>query len=155
MSNNALYNFPLLTLLFLFSFKNIICQTEKDFSISKCNDNNDLLFNEYCFNNFSTFENYQINHLAKNNDGDLVVELTKYTQNNEISKKFYELTKDGQSFFSDESSSTKQFDINIDDKTYNENLHFSLDGSKNLIVSIYDNIENQYLFSINSYYFSK
>ena len=151
MSNKGLYNFPLLTLLFLFSFKNIICQTEKDFSISKCNDNNDLLFNEYCFNNFSTFENYQINHLAKNNDGDLVVELTKYTQNNEISKKFYELTKDGQSFFSDESSSTKQFDIIIDEDTYNENLHFSLDGSKNLFVYIYNNRLNQYLFSINAY----
>ena len=48
-----------------------------------------------------------------------------------ISQNAYISTKDGQSF--------------------NENLHFNFDVSKNLFVSIYDNKENQYLFSINSY----
>ena len=151
--NDSSINFILFTLLFLFSSRIIKCLPEEDNSISICSDNDDSLNNEHCFNNILKFENYKVNHFAKNNNGDFIVEFTKYTENDEISsfRRFYGLTNDGQSFFSDESPYTKGFAVNIDEGTYDENLDFSLEDSKNLFVSIYNNRYNQYLFSINAY----
>ena len=152
MSKDSVINFILFTFIFFSSFNNINGQTGEDISISQC-DRYDTLTTEKCFNNVLKFENYEINNLAKNNNGDFIVEFTENTENNEksLSRRFYGLKYDGQSFFSDESSSTKQIVINIDENTYNENLHFSLDGSKNLFVYIYNNRLNQYLFSIYAY----
>ena len=138
MLNDSFTIFHLLTFIFLFSFNIIICQD--DYSISKCNDNIDSLINEECFNKVLKFENYKVNNLAINNNRDLIVEFKGYIENNDISssRKFYGLTKGGQYFFPDESGYIKEFNINIDEETYNGHHDFNLDGSKILFVSIYN-----------------
>ena len=84
MSNDSYTNFYLLTFLFLFSFKTINCQRELGISDSYCSSYENYLNDEKCFNNVLKLENYQVNHFAKNNNGDFVVEFTKFTENNEI-----------------------------------------------------------------------
>ena len=110
MSNDSFTNFYLLTFLFLFSFKTINCQRELDISNSYCCCNENYLTDERCFNNVLKLENYQVNHFAKNNNGDFVVEFTKFTENNEISssRKFYGLKKGGEYFFQDGSDHLRE-----------------------------------------------
>ena len=86
---NALFTcFYLLSLLFLFSFYLSNCQDNKYFSL---NDETNT------FNNVVKFENYQVNHFAKNDNGDFLLELTGYKEDNEISssRMFYGLKEDG------------------------------------------------------------
>ena len=149
-------------LLFIFSPKYINCEENpEDFSISRCDaymDNS--ITDEYCFNYPLIFQNknYMVNHFAKNKNGDFVVEFTEYTEYAEFSTSriFYGLTKNGQYFFSNESSFTREYNIDIDEETFYENDFINLDGkynSKNLFVTISNaaNKGKQYLFSINSY----
>ena len=136
MPNASFTNFYLLVFLFYFPLKITICQD--DYSTLKCNDNLDSLTNEQCFNNVLKFENYQVNHFARNSNGDVVVEFTKYAENNEISssRKFYVLQYDGHYFLIDEPIRAKEFDININVDTIDENQKVGLDVSKNLFVTI-------------------
>ena len=138
--NLSYTNFYLFFLLFLFSCRNANCQTEDYFS-STCNyvtfDNS--LNDGECFNNVLIFKNknYQLNHLAKNKNGDLVTEFAECTDYDILSSSrlFYGLKKDGRYFFSNESSYTREFNINIDEETYYGNDYFILGSSKNLFVT--------------------
>ena len=153
-----LINSFLFIFLLLFSCKNINCADEEDFFSSYCSfaDNYISLTDEkiLIFKN----KNYQVNNFATNKNGDLVTEFVEYTEYNELSSSrlFYGLTKDGRYFFSNESSYTREFNIDIDEEKFYENVFYNLDGiynSKNLFVSIQNpaNKGKQYLFSINSY----
>ena len=121
--------------------------------ISNCQEGDIQLYGpDNIINNILKFENYQVNHFAKNNKGDFLVEFTKYTENIDVSssRKFYGLKNDGQYFFPDEESHIKELNININTNEETSTIT-GLDKSKNLFVSIYDNIDNQYLFCINAY----
>ena len=137
--NVLLTYFYMHILLFLFSFQISNCQSKNYFSI---------VDEENTFTNVLKFENYQLNHFAKNNEGDFVVSFTEYTENiKSSSRKFYGLKNDGQYFFSDEESFERELKVNINEEIYNSGL----DRSKNLFVYINDNTDKQYLFSINAY----
>ena len=155
MNNSYLFIF-----LFLFSCKNINCQNEDYFFNPNCDEYDNKLTDDNCFNRIIMFnnKNYQVNHFAKNKNGDFVAEFTEYSEYDELSSSrlFYGLTNDGWHFFSNESSNTRELNIDIDEETYYENSFFNLYGiynSKNLFVTIRNpaNSGNQYLFSINSY----
>ena len=152
--NISFSKFYLIFFLIIFSLKIFNCQEELDYSISKCYKQIVSLEEEQCFNNYLTFENYQVNHFAKNKNGDFVVKFTEYRKNNEksLSRIFFGLPNENGYFFSN-GSSTRKFKIDIDKKIYNENNNFAFNSSKNLFVFIKDadNIKNKYLFSINSY----
>ena len=148
--------------LFLFPLKNINCQNEEDFFDSYCSfsDNYIQLTDDNCFNKILVFKNtnYQVNNFGTNKNGDLVIEFIEYTEYDELSSSrlFYGLTKDGRYFFSNESTYTREFNIDIDEETYYDNTFFNFDGiynSKNMFVTIRNaaNRGNQYLFCINSY----
>ena len=140
-------NFKLSFLIFLFSFNIIKCQTPEDNLFSICNENYNTITDEFCFNKILKFENYQLNHFVKDDYGkNILVEFTEYSKNDEKSRKLYELSSDGESIFSVDSSNTKEFKM----KNGNENLDFKFVGSKNLYVDINS---NQYLLCINEYNF--
>ena len=113
------------------------------------------LLNEYYFNKILIFKNkdYHLNNFAKNKNGDILAEFTKYANNDELSssRMFYGLKNNGQNLFYNKSSNTFEFNISNDEKTSNENI--GLIKSKNFFVTIKntDNIEVQYLFAINAY----
>ena len=142
--NISFTNFYLILFLFLVSFKIITCQ-----------NNYYSLSDGAIFNDILTFENYLVNNFAKNNNGDFVISFTEYSESIDryrtSSRKFYGLQNNGQYFFSDEDSFIREYSINIDEETYNNDNNFNLDKSKNLFVSIYDNTDNQCLFCINAY----
>ena len=154
-TNNSLANFYLIIFLFLFSFKNLNCEGEEDYSISNCivDENGQyLLTDEQCFNKLLIFnnKNLQANHFAKSKGGDIVIEFTESNQNGEStnSRIFYGFRENGQPFFSDESY-TREISI----YTFSQNENLKLDNSKSLFVTINNeaNIEDQYLLSINKY----
>ena len=107
----SMINSYLFISLFLFSYRNIKCE-EREYSISECSIDyyNYLTDNEQCFNKILLFNHkkYQVNHFAKNKNGDFVVEYTENTEYDELSsfRLFYGLTKDGRYFFFNESSYT-------------------------------------------------
>ena len=144
--------FYLFIFLFIFSFKNCNCQDDDSY-MSYC-FHNDYGVNEYCFNKILIFKNkdYHLNNFAKNKNGDILAEFTKYANNDELSssRMFYGLKNNGQNLFYNKSSNTLEFNISNDEKTSNENI--GLIKSKNLFVTIKntDNIEVQYLFAINA-----
>ena len=147
MLKNLFTNFKLSFLIFLFSFNIIKCQTPEDNLFSICNENYNTITDEFCFNKILKFENYQLNHFVKDDYGkNILVEFTEYSKNDEKSRKLYELSSDGESIFSVDSSNTKEFKM----KNGNENLDFKFVGSKNLYVDINS---NQYLLCINEYNF--
>ena len=107
---------------------------------------------------------YQSNNFAMNKKGDLILELTEYNECNEneecdgmsSSRLFYGLTKEGKYFFSNKSSYTHEYNIEIDEEIFDPfglNNFFEIYNSINLFVSIKNdpNKNNQYLFSINQY----
>ena len=151
--NLSLTKFLSLFFLFLLSLKNANCQIV-DYSFSVCDYvyNQNSLNDDVCFNNILTFQhkNYQLNHFAKNKNGDLVAEFAEAKQYDFSfsSRLFYGLKKDGRYLFSDESSYINEFNVDIEEQTNNEEEYFYLSNSKNLFVTIQG---NQYLFSLNAY----
>ena len=110
-----------------------------------------------CLNNVLKFNNkkYKAGTFAKNKNGDIFIE---FSEDSEISSSrlFYGLTKDGKYFFSNQSSSTKELDINIDNINTDYGFYnsYGVYNSLNLFVSLKNdpNKGNQYLFSINSFH---
>ena len=128
--------------------------------IDSCSGNMPNLRNGYCFTNIILFEqkSYEVNNFAKNSDEDLLLQFSENTNYRESSSSrlFYGLTEEGRYFFSNKSSYSHEFNVDIDVETFYENEFYYLDAlrdSKNLFVSIRNapNNGNQYLFSINSY----
>ena len=163
MLKNSYFCFNIL--LFFLSFRANFCQqTCDDNSYLSENLNGDLNEEaEICFNNIIKFDHkkYQSNNFAINKKGDLILELTEYNVCNEneecdrmsSSRLFYGLTKEGKYFFSNKSSYTHEFNIDIDEETYDPyefNNFFEIYNSINLFVSM-KNDPNQYLFSINQF----
>ena len=136
---NLSNNFYEFIFLFLFSFKIIYCQKTEFYlnSPSICNkDNINSFSDKNCFNKYLMFQNYQVNHLAKNYYGDFIVEFVGYKENNEKSSSriFYGLDEFGFTFFNNKSPYSKGFDLDINGQFYDDD--FSLDDSKNLFVYI-------------------
>ena len=128
------------------------------FKSNFCNDDESCLSyyppytyeDEYeCLNNIIKFDHkkYQSNNFAMNKKGDLILELTEYNECNEneecdgmsSSRLFYGLTKEGKYFFSNKSSYSHEFNIEIDEETFDPfglNNFFEIYNSINLFVSI-------------------
>ena len=142
MLNKPFNNFHIFIFLFLFFSKMFNCQ------MTGCNYYKNSFSDKSCFNKYLTFPNYQVNHFAKNDNGDFLLELTGYKEDNEISssRMFYGLKEDGEPFLYDNSHDSKELNLDIDDNIADKN--FALDVSKNLFVYING---NQYLFCINAY----
>ena len=121
------------------------------------------LSNRVCLNNNIRFDSkkYQINNFAKTENEDFLLQISEHTKYSEefTSRLFYGLTNEGRYYFSDKSSYSHEFNINIDENAFYENNDFYYDNeiidSKNLFVKIKNtpNKDNKYLFSINSYNF--
>ena len=116
----------------------------------ECSNYNMLIFNHKV---------YQLNGFAKNKNGDVLIQYNEYNNIEEINpfRLFYGLTKDGGYFFSNKSSYTHEFNINISEDIleYSDFLNsYKIQDSKSLFISIKNdnNKGNQYLFSINSFY---
>ena len=119
-----------------------------------------------CFENALIFDHkdYQAHNFALNKNGDLVIEFTEYKEDEYSSSRlFYGLTNQGRYFFSNETSYTNEYNIDIDnyfwDYGSNDEYYyydfFNMNKTTNLFVSIKNdpNKENQYLFSINYFNF--
>jgi hypothetical protein len=106
------------------------------------------------FNNLLIFDNqdYQAKNFIINKKGDLLLELTEYTENeNKYSKNFHYLKKNRKFLFDNNSSYSNEYNINIEqNNSYNYTFN---KNSISLFISIYNdiNINNEYLFSINHY----
>ena len=160
-SKPKLNNF-IIIFFFLLSFKSNFCNDDEI-----CLTYYPPYFNDYvCLSNVIKFDHkkYQSNNFAMNKKGDLILELTEYNECNEneecdeisSSRLFYGLTKEGKYFFSDKSSYTHEYNIEIDEEIFDPfglNNFFEIYNSINLFVSIKNdpNKNNQYLFSINQY----
>ena len=148
-------------LILLLSFLMIKSQSTRDpfANLESCLDE-PYLSNEYCFNNNIFFDSkkYQINNFAKNENGDLMLQISEQTKYGikSTSRLFYGLTNEGRYLFKNESSYSNEFKVNIDEDTFDDNDFYHINpikDSKNLFVTIKNtpNKENKYLFSINSY----
>ncbi len=113
-----------------------------------------------CFNQNIQFKEkkYQINNFAKTENEDFLLQISEQTKYGieSTSRLFYGLTNEGRYYFSNKSSYSHEFNINIDEDTFDDNEFYwtnPIDNSKNLFVSIRNtpNKEKKYLFSINSY----
>ena len=108
-------------------------------------------------NNIIIFEHTKYSGGAIDKDGDLFIEYYSDEKNNDIPKSilFYGLSKNDRYCFSNESSYTKEENIDIDEIIDIEGYYnyYKIYDSKNLFVTIKNDVnrENQYLFSINSY----
>ena len=129
-----------------------------NFGLLSCRSEPDI-YNKECFNNIIMFNHkkFQVNNFAANKNGDVLIQYNEYNNYDEenSSRLFYGLRKNGSYFFSNESSFTREFNISIDEEIL-ENSDFLnsyiKQDSKSLFVSIKNvNKKNQYLFSINSY----
>ena len=118
------------------------------------------IYNETLFNNILKFnqKQYQINNFAKNENEDFIIQFSEDSNFNELSSSrlFYGLTNEGRYFFSNKSSYSKEFNINIDLETFLDNDFYwtnQIQYSKSLFVFILSDPhkEKKYLFSINSY----
>ena len=133
---------------FIINLTIIYCQENNICNINLTLSNNEL------FNNLLIFDNqdYQANNFIINKKGDLLLELTEYTENeNKYSKNFHYLTKDRKFLFDNNSSYSNEYNINIEqNNSYNYTFN---KNSISLFISIYNdiNINNEYLFSINHY----
>ena len=147
-------------ILFL-SFSMNYCQFGDQFSnIDSCFEEEEKLFlnNTICFNNILKFDQkkYQLNNFAKNENDDILIQFSEYKKDDKLSSSrlFYGLSKDGRYFFSNKSSYSIEFNVDIDEETFCENEFYYINeikNSKSLFVSITPNKGNQYLFNINSY----
>ena len=131
------------------------CQDEEFNDLQICQD--DPFFDCFEYNLFN-HKKYQANNFAINKNGDLLLELTEFSEYNELtsSRLFYGLTKDGRYFFSNQSSYTHELNINIDEDAFDEYDYYNyykIYNSINLFVTIKNdpNKGNEYLFSINPY----
>ena len=98
---------------------------------------------------------FKSGNFATNKNGELFIEYYSEDDNDiPASRLFYVRQKNGRELFLNESSSTQEINIGLDETIdifgYN---YFNIYDSKNLFVTIKNelNKENQYLFSINSY----
>ena len=128
------------------------------YGISSC-QNNPNIKNPDCFNNILKFEHkeYQVNNFATNKNGDFLIQYNEHSNEEDesfSSRLFYGITKNGSYFFSNKSSFSHEFNIDIDEEILEDgdflNL-FGIQDSKNLFISFKNDKKNQYLFSINSY----
>ena len=137
----------------------LILPTILNFRFSHCQSiptgcvRNPSLNDELCFTNIIKLDNrnYQASNFAKNKNGDLAIE---FSEHSEISstRLLYGLTKDGRYLFKNESSYTHE--INIVNTLLEDFSFDSIYKTTNLFVSIKDtsNKENQFFFSLNTYY---
>ena len=126
--------------------------------VYSCENEYNSINNFDCFNQNIQFKEkkYQINNFAKTENEDFLLQIseqTKYGIESTTSRLFYGLTNEGRYYFSNKSSYSHEFNINIDEDTFDDNEFYwtnPIENSKNLFVSL-RNKENKYLFSINSY----
>ena len=126
-------------------------------NILSCVEEEPTISNKKCLNNNIRFEQkkYQMNNFAKKENEDFLLQISEQKKY-DSARLFYGLTNEGRYFFSNESSYSDEFNVDIDEETFIDNEFYFLNpikDSKNLFVSIKNspNKENKYLFSINSY----
>ena len=126
-------------------------------NILSCVEEETTISNKKCLNNNIRFEQkkYQMNNFAKKENEDFLLQISEQKKY-DSARLFYGLTNEGRYFFSNESSYSDEFNVDIDEETFIDNEFYFLNpikDSKNLFVSIKNstNKENKYLFSINSY----
>ena len=120
----------------------------------ECKKNTSLL-NTNCFNNILLFneKKYRSGHFATNKKGDLILEFSEDIGSsiNNKGRLFYGLKKDGRYFFDNEKA-TYEFDI-TGAKISNSDttLYYGRFEARNLFVSLGNDNDNEYLFSVSSY----
>ena len=113
-------------------FLNILSCIEEDPTISnkKCLNNNIRIRFEQ--------KKYQMNNFAKKENEDFLLQISEQKKY-DSSRLFYGLTNEGRYFFSNKSSYSDEFNVNIDEETFIDNEFYYLNpikDSKNLFVSI-------------------
>ena len=120
----------------------------------ECKKNISLL-NTNCFNNILLFneKKYRSGHFATNKKGDLILEFSEDNGSNSINnaRLFYGLKKDGRYFFNNEKAT---YEFNITGAKIlesNSTIYYGRYESRNLFVSLGNDVDNEYLLSVSSY----
>ena len=116
----------------------------------ECKKNHSLFYTK-CFNNLLLFNNrkYRSGHFASNKNGDLIIEFSG--ENNDNYRLFYGLKYDGRYYFENEQP-TYEFQINgAKNSEQSADTYYGRYESNNLFVSLNNNEDNEYLFSVSSH----
>lgn len=135
----AIYYINLIFLLFL-NLHLIYCED------IQCKSNPSLQ-NKNCFNNLLIFNNkkYRAGHFATKKNGDLIIEFSEDNHRFNCSRLFYGLKRDGQYYFD---NNMPTYELNI---TGGNIVNVGRYESRNLFVSLENDDDNEYLFSVSSY----
>ena len=144
-------DYYLILFLFLSNINSFYCQEHGCYKYVSFMDD------PICFNNILTFnqKKFQANNFAVNKNGDMVVQ---FSEDNVLSSSrlFYGFTKDGKHFFNNQSSYTKEINIDFNEtkSVYGFYNYYGIYNSLNLFISLKNdtNKEKEYLFSINPEY---
>ena len=114
---------------------------------------NPSLFNTKCFNNLLLFNNrkYRSGHFASNKNGDLIIEFSEDDANEDDDYRlFYGLKSDGRYYFKNEQP-TYEFQITGAKNDDASSTYYGRYESNNLFVSLNNNEDTEYLFSVSSF----
>ena len=109
-----------------------------------------------CFNNILIFDSrkYQAGNFAANKNGDILLQFSEFNEDYS-SRLFYGFSKDMKKYFLNQTSFTKEIEIDINEIIGEYGLYnpYGIYNSFNSFASINNdpNKNNQYLFSINLY----
>ena len=147
-------NLFFLLIIFLSKLTIFYCQAQES-NFDKCGVF-PYLNNTQCFNNILILDNkkYQANNFATNKNEDVILQISEYNEGYS-SRLFYGLTKEGRKFFTNQTSFTKEVDIDINEIIGEYELYnpYGIYNSFNSFASIKNdpNKNNQYLFGIDLY----
>lgn len=144
---NSITKFSYINIIILFIFlKSLKINCEN----IECKKNNSLV-NTKCFNNIILFneKKYRGGQFATNKNGDLIIEFAVDNGNFSRARLFYGLKNDGRYFFKNDKA-TFEYDI-VEAKFSETEYYYQRYESKNFFVSLENDDENEYLFSVSSY----
>ena len=139
-----LLNINLLLFLFINIFDTYYCNIN-------CK-NNPSLSNKDCFNNILLFneKKYRAGQFATNKKGDLIIEFSEDDGGNNKARLLYGLKRDGRYFFQNEEA-IYEFTITGAQQNGIGNYYYARYESRNIFISMDNNDDNEYLFSVSSY----
>ena len=139
-----LLNINLLLFLFINFFDTYYCNIN-------CK-NNPSLSNKDCFNNILLFneKKYRAGQFATNKKGDLIIEFSEDDGGNNKERLLYGLKRVGRYFFQNEEA-IYEFTITGAQQNGIGNYYYARYESRNIFISMDNNDDNEYLFSVSSY----
>ena len=133
-------DYYIILFLFLSNIKTFYCQEYG------CGEYFSSINNPYCFNNILIFDQkkFQANNFAVNKNGDMVVQ---FSEDNVLSSSrlFYGFTKDGKHFFNNQSSYTKEINIDFNEtkRVYGFYNYYGIYNSLNLFITLKNDLIRQ------------